>query len=188
MTKIENHPCPLANGWVALHRSEETLALLENYPNAFLLMTQIALRAKWKDCPITGLKTGEALIGDWKKAGLRSPKAYQNAKIRLEKCGLATFQGGNKGTRAKLVDSRVFSITTDTRGKQMGNSRGGEEQSAGNTRGTNHKETRKSGNPETPQFAEAGASSDPAPRGFGSGEKATAPVNLGRRTSTIEEQ
>lgn len=139
-------------GWIKLLRSEETLALLENYPNAFLLLTQIAIRAKRKDCQISGLRAGEALIGDWKKAGLHSPKAYQVAKARLEKCGLAAFQGGNKGTRAMLVDSRVFSISRDDRGNQNGKPVVSEGEPNGNQGGTNKNERRKEGYKETYLF------------------------------------
>lgn len=126
-----------ANRWIALVCSDEANALLENYPSAFLLLTQIAMRAKWKDCPITGLKAGEAFIGDWKRAGLHSPKAYQVAKQRLEKCKLVAFQGENKGTRAKLLDSTIFSISADQRGKQEGNLGGNEGEAGGNPGGTN---------------------------------------------------
>ena len=125
--------------FIALHCGDEAQALIENHPNAFLLLTQIAMRAKWKDCPITGMKAGEALIGDWHKAGLHSPKAYQVAKERLEKCQLATFQGGNRGTRATLIDSRIFSVSNGTRGTQGGI----QGEAGGNLGGTNHKDTQK---------------------------------------------
>lgn len=103
--------------WIALHCGEETAALLANHPNAFLLLTQIAMRAKWRDCPISGMKAGQAFIGDWRAAGLHSKKAYEVAKMRLEKCELATFQGGNRGTRATLSDSRIFSLSAEPKGE-----------------------------------------------------------------------
>jgi hypothetical protein len=103
-----------ATRFIALHCGEEAQALLEKHPNAFLLLTQIAMRAKWKDCPITGLKTGQAFIGDWRKAGLHSQMAYRHAKQCLTECQLATFQGTNKGTIAALVNARVFSVSPQT--------------------------------------------------------------------------
>lgn len=104
--------------FIALHCGEVTETLLEHCPNAYLLLTQIAMRAKWKDCPITGMNAGEALIGDWKKAGLTSPKSYEVAKKKLEKWGLATFKGGNRGTVAALTNTSIFSLSTDFRGNQ----------------------------------------------------------------------
>lgn len=132
-----------ASGFIGLHRGDEAQALLEKHPNAFLLLTQIALRARWKDCPITGLKQGEALIGDWKKAGLHSPKAYQVAKERLEKCKLATFQGGNRGTRATLTNSTIFSLSAEDRGKPRDEQRGNKGEAGGKLGGTNNTDTRK---------------------------------------------
>ncbi|MBK1884387.1 hypothetical protein JIN85_18360 [Luteolibacter pohnpeiensis] len=150
-------------GWVALCRSEETLALLEGYPNAFLLLCQIALRAKWKDCPISGLRAGEALIGDWKKAGLHSKKAYEVAKSRLEKCQLVAFQGGNKGTRAKLINSTVFSVFHEAEGEPEATPMGSQGESKGKPGGTNNKEIKKQGHTETDLFASNGTSSDSPP-------------------------
>jgi hypothetical protein len=147
--------------FIALHCGEETTALLSAYPNAFLLLTQIAMRAKWKSCAITNMKAGEAFIGDWRKAGLRSPKAYEVAKKRLEKCGIARFQGGNKGTRAFLLNSTIFSISLETKGKpaeDLGGSQGG---AKGNLGGTNHTEHTENTETQTP-FALDGASSTPA--------------------------
>ena len=106
--------------FIALHCGDETSALLSQHPNAFLLLTQIAMRAKWKDCSITRLKAGQAFIGNWREAGLKSEKAYRHAKTILSDCKLATFQGANKGTIATLADSKVFSISADGRGRTRG--------------------------------------------------------------------
>lgn len=100
---------------------EESEMLLGRHPNAFLLLAQIAMRAKWKDCPITNLKKGEAWIGDYKAAGIKSPKAYRHAQKILERCGLAAFKGANKGTVATLTNSDVFSISPPVRGEQTDN-------------------------------------------------------------------
>ena len=54
-------------GFVAMHRGEVVDSLQEQYPEAFLLLCQIARRARVGACPILGLEKGEALIGDWKK-------------------------------------------------------------------------------------------------------------------------
>ena len=99
--------------FIALHCGEETTELLRQHPNAFLLLTQIAIRAKWKDCPITKLRAGQAFIGDWREAGLHSEKAYRHAKKTLIDCQLAAFRGASKGTVATLVNAKVFSISNE---------------------------------------------------------------------------
>jgi hypothetical protein len=128
--------------WIAMHCGEEIDALQENYPNAFLLICQIARRARWKECAITGLSEGEAWIGDWKSAGLHSRKAYEVAKKRLEKCGLVHFEGRNKGTTARLIDSRIFSLTAESRGEQKELPEGIQGEPSGNQGGTIHTENK----------------------------------------------
>lgn len=97
--------------FVALHQSEEAAELLKRHPNAFLLLTQIALRARWTDCRISGVKAGSAEIGDWKAAGLASEMVYRQAKKTLERLGLASFRGTNRGTIATLLDSTIYSVS-----------------------------------------------------------------------------
>jgi hypothetical protein len=129
--------------WVALHCGEETEALLSRYPNAFLLLCQIAIRARWKDCPITNMKAGEAFIGDYKSAGLKTEKAYQVAKSRLAKCGLVAFKGENKGTRATLCSATIFSINTEPKGERGDTPTEHKGRSKGDQGETIHTETRK---------------------------------------------
>jgi hypothetical protein len=101
------------SGFIALHRSEETDTLQEKHPDAFLLLAQIARRARWSDCRIEGLTIGQAFVGDWKKAGIATIGKYKNAKKVLEKAQIATFKGTNKGTVATLIDQRVFSFNAE---------------------------------------------------------------------------
>ena len=105
-------------GFIALHRGDIAETLLGKHPNAFLLLTQIALRARWKDCPITGMKQGEAFIGDHKNAGIQTEKAYRHAKEILVRASLVSFKGANKGTVATLTDTSIFSTTAPDRGGQ----------------------------------------------------------------------
>ena len=135
--------------WVALHCGEETQALLENHPNAFLLLTVSAIRAKWKDCPITGLKAGEAFIGDWKSAGLHSEKSYRHAKEILARCGLATFKGRPRGTVVSLVGSKIFSITAEARGGRTGELGADEGRARGGRGATNHTDRQTDGQTDT---------------------------------------
>ncbi len=81
------------------------------------------------------MKAGQAFIGDWREAGLKSEKAYRHAKEVLSNCKLATFQGANKGTVATLADTRVFSLSADSRGEQTGGPRDSQGADKGRTRG-----------------------------------------------------
>lgn len=96
------------SAFVKLKITEETRWLMERHPTAFLLLAQSAVRVKWADCPITGLKAGQALIGDFKTAGIDTKAAYRAAKKRLESLTLATFRGTPRGTVATLTSSRIF--------------------------------------------------------------------------------
>ena len=142
----------MSDRWIALHCSEDASSLLETHPSAFLLLTQIATRAKWKDCPITRLNKGQAYVGDWKKAGIHSEMAYRHAKKTLESCKFATFKGTNKGTVATLLNSSIYSITNDDRNDPRNSpttDQGTGQQQAGNGQGTtNHTDTRTHGHTE----------------------------------------
>ena len=104
-------------GFIALHRGDIAETLLAKHPNAFLLLTQIALRAQWKDNLITCMKAGEAFIGDYKNAGIQTEKAYRHAKEILARASLVSFKGANKGTVATLTDTSIFSTTAPDRGE-----------------------------------------------------------------------
>jgi len=139
----------MAERWIALHCGEDSEALLMNRPAAFLLLTQIAMRAKWKPCSITKLNAGQAFIGDWREAGLSSEKVYRNAKAFLAECGLATFEGRTKGTVATLTDKRIFSFEREDKGEQWAD-RGRTE---GGQRATNHTDTQIHGDKEEKKSA-----------------------------------
>jgi hypothetical protein len=127
--------------FIALHCGDETAALLANHPTAFLLHTQVAIRAKWKDCPITKLKAGQAFIGDYQEAGIHSEMAYRHAKKVLSDCGLATFQGTNKGTVATLLNSTIFSLSPYP-SNERGNDPATDKERSSNDQGTtNHTDT-----------------------------------------------
>jgi hypothetical protein len=101
-------------GFVMLNRGEDTVDLMKD-PNAYTLLSSIAYRARRNNEPnIKNLKTGEALIGDWRSIGLTESK-YRSAKKRLDKYGLATFKGTKRGTIAKLTDTRIFDINEENK-------------------------------------------------------------------------
>jgi hypothetical protein len=130
--------------WFALHRSEEGELLIEKHPNAFLLLTQIAMRARFKEepCPVTGLAFGQCFIGDFISAGLPSRKAYRLAKEKLLECGFGAFQGTNKGTIATLLPNPIYSISPPPEGPAEGPPKG---QQGANKGPLTNKDTKKQG-------------------------------------------
>ena len=84
------------------------MELLAASPNAFLLLLQIAWRARRTDSfNRHDLAIGEAFLGDFKNIGLTEGK-YRHAKKYLEDHRFATFRATNKGTIAKLINFDVF--------------------------------------------------------------------------------
>jgi hypothetical protein len=96
-------------GFIKLSRSENTRELLKR-PKSFALLALIALRARRSgDLNVHELGIGEALVGDCEAIGL-TQQEYRTAKNFLERLGLATFRGTNRGTVAKLIDCTIFDI------------------------------------------------------------------------------
>jgi hypothetical protein len=114
--------------------SEEADYLQENHPNAFLLLSLIAKRARRIAGKPDGLEIGEAHIGDYWKAGIESERKYRTAKSLLELRGhikicetcrtrkslhnlhesptveKATTKTTTKGTLVKLLNSDIWEI------------------------------------------------------------------------------
>lgn len=95
------------NSFIKLNRSETTDWLMKNHPNAFLLLTQIALRARRYEGHVDGKEIGEAEIGDFRNAGIESEKKYRNAKLTLERLGLIEIVS-TKHYRNNLVGRSLF--------------------------------------------------------------------------------
>lgn len=152
--------------FVGLHRGEEADFLQRNHPAAFLLLCLIARRARYTEepCPMTGLRYGEALIGDWKEAGLTSEKSYRCAKIRLNEGQLCAFRrariGARRGTVATLLPQGIFSIS-----KTGGASEGAGKGRGGDGAGTGRQTTKEPRNHETMRERESAASQEPTPVG-----------------------
>ena len=90
------------------YRSEVAMELLAASKNAFLLLYQIAYRARRTDSfNRHDLAIGEAFVGDYKEIGLTEGE-YRYAKKYLEDHHFATFRATNKGTIAKLINFDVF--------------------------------------------------------------------------------
>lgn len=109
--------------YVNLQICDETEFLQEHYPNAFMLLCYIASKAREVSGKPDGLEIGEALIGDYKKAGIATRAKYRGAlKLLLrrghieilETCrtrkpktnGLTTV-----GTKVKITQSNVYDLS-----------------------------------------------------------------------------
>src|SRR5690349_17900842 len=106
-------------GYIKLFRGTG-IELLQSDPKAYLLLSQIALRALRKNANYSGLKANQCYIGDHENIGL-SQQEYRNAKKRLSKHGLVFFTSTNKGTIATLISSEVFDINAETDVKEQPN-------------------------------------------------------------------
>jgi hypothetical protein len=128
--------------FLKLMKNKESMEILTNAPNAFLLLTQIALRAKrTNDFNVHGLTIGQALVGDYQSIGLTEQR-YRTAKAQLQSWGFVTFKGTNKGTIANLINSRVFDINEE--GKRRAKRRPSDEQETTNKKEKNEKNTHRS--------------------------------------------
>jgi hypothetical protein len=100
---------PTSNySWFKSFRHPDVDELKKLNPLAFVLADTIARRAQWKSgFNKFNLQPGEALIGDHDEIGL-SEQQYRTAKNQLAKFHFATFRTTNRGTIAKLCDTRLF--------------------------------------------------------------------------------
>jgi hypothetical protein len=85
---LRNDGIDMASGFLKLNKSEKTEWLMENHPNAFLLLTLIATRARRNDNHIDGLTAGMAYVGDYKKCGIETRDKYRTALDVLIACKL----------------------------------------------------------------------------------------------------
>lgn len=118
----------MTQGWICLNRSDSLNALIRDHPAAFLLLTQIAIRARWTEdiCPVTKLGYRECRIGDWRNAGLASEKQYRLAKKVLIDCQFGAFRGASRGTVATLLPLAPYGFSNDCSGQAEGQARGGQ--------------------------------------------------------------
>lgn len=113
--------------FIKLIDSEKTEWLVVNFPNAFLLLTIIARRARRQNGHIDGLQIGDALIGDHLCAGL-TRQQYRTALQKLIELGLveivyngkkflkrekSTIKITIKGMLVNLKDSSVYDINSE---------------------------------------------------------------------------
>ncbi len=74
----------MSDKFIKLVRSPETDFLIFNHPNAFKLLTIIAMRARREEGNPDGLEPGEALIGDWKKTGFTEQEVNKFKRLRYK--------------------------------------------------------------------------------------------------------
>jgi hypothetical protein len=96
--------------WIKTFVGPDAFELMRANGRAYLLAFAIASRAKWRDgFSAHGLELGEALVGDHESIGL-TRQEYRTAIGFLVRHGFCTIRTTNKGTIAKLTDSRVFEV------------------------------------------------------------------------------
>lgn len=105
----------MAGGFIQLNRDERVVELMRMAPNAFLLLTQIALRVRRTTGGINPhhLEIGEAVVGDFRSIGL-SEQTYRTAKLQLSDWKMATFRATTRGTIASLYDSSIYDVNLKT--------------------------------------------------------------------------
>lgn len=126
-------------------RTEEA-DFLDNHPIANHVLNVIARRARRTPCKLNKLEIGECFIGH-KGLGI-TERQYRTAKKQLSEWTLVEFKRGrkatDKGTVAKLLDSRVYDINaTESDGRKT------EERRKGDGKETTNKECNKVKNEET---------------------------------------
>lgn len=130
--------------YIKLYRSDATNELLKD-KSAFMLFTQIALRARRTDIfNISGLKPGEALVGDYRSIGL-TRQNYRSALKRLEKWKIITTKATNNGTVATICNSEIYDINI-WKGNQQINHQVTNGQPSTNQRQTTNKNDKKEKN------------------------------------------
>lgn len=122
----------MSKGFIQLSRSEKVEWLILNHPNAFLLLTIIALRARRISGSPDGFEIGECHIGDYKSCGIETEKKYRTAKERLislraikivETCRNRATGRATYGTKVKLLNSEIYEINAEHEGDRKGDRR-----------------------------------------------------------------
>lgn len=138
----------MSKPYIQLVRGEKTEDLIESSPNAFLLLSIIALRARRTPNFMKGLDVCECMVGDYRKIGL-SEQQYRTAKNVLHHNGLVTFHTTNKGTVAKINNSDIYNINICQYNGQSNRPATGQQQASNgqaNTPATTNKNVKKEKN------------------------------------------
>ena len=107
--------------------SQKSEWLLKNHPNAFLLLTLIAMRARRVNGHPDGLEIGMAQIGDYKSSGIESERKYRTAKdVLIKICAVKIVETARKrkksttrtttnGTLVILLQSDIWDVNPEHR-------------------------------------------------------------------------
>ena len=129
-------------GFIKAMRTEEA-DFLDDHPIANHVLNVIARRARRTPCTLNKLEVGECFIGH-KGLGI-TERQYRTAKKQLSEWSLVEFKRGrkatDKGTVAKLLDSRVYDINATE-----GDGRETEERRKSDGKETTNKECKKDKN------------------------------------------
>lgn len=158
----------MSKSYIQLARSEKVEWLLANYPNAFLLLTQIALRARRTLNSPDGFEIGECHIGDFKNAGIESREKYRNALEKLENLGAikkvetcrnrkgaknSTTKTTTKGTKVKLLNSEFYDINAHIDNHQNNHRTTTEQPPSNHEQECNNVKMKEKQQPQTPKGA-----------------------------------
>lgn len=100
--------------YIYLLRGAKTDEVMK-YAPAFMLLSQIALRARRTDrFNIEGLSQFEAELGDHKSIGI-SRSQYRTAIEKLKNWKIIAIRTTNRGTIAKLLDQSIFDINAEVK-------------------------------------------------------------------------
>lgn len=136
---------PANRGWVKMQRGEDINELIATSPLAFTLAAVIALRARYRHgTNLRGLSPGEACLGDYAACGM-SQQEYRTAKKNLEGWGFATFKATNRGTVARLIDTRLFDVLSALGNEQVNEQTTGKQRTKNEQTTTKKKVRRKEG-------------------------------------------
>jgi len=103
---------------VQLKRTSESEWMIKNRPNAFLLLTIIALRACRKNGHVGGLEIGEALLGDYENYGM-SRQTYRTELKWLKSNHQVTIKPTTRGTTVTLLTTDVYDINAEEPNHQI---------------------------------------------------------------------
>jgi hypothetical protein len=98
-------------GWFKASRHGDAMELVKANPLALTLAWVIARRARWNPEAFNPhcLEMGEALLGDFEEYGM-TRQQYRTTLANLQEWRFATIKPTTKGTVARLLDSRLFSV------------------------------------------------------------------------------
>ena len=123
--------------FIMLKRSEGTNELMK-YPPAFMLLTQIALRARRTNkFSLHNLKQGEAMIGDYSSIGI-TQQQYRTAKKNLEKWGFATFRSTSRETIARITNTDIYNVNLENSNEYVNSQTTNKEQPGNDLEATNN--------------------------------------------------